>query len=48
MKRLQTAVRPSSASVRIKGWLREKKFRLIESVNAGWNDLAAEWFTGLG
>jgi putative endonuclease len=28
----------------IKGWSREKKLRLIESVNAGWNDLAADWF----
>jgi putative endonuclease len=28
----------------IKGWRREKKLRLIESVNAGWLDLAADWF----
>jgi putative endonuclease len=28
----------------IKGWSREKKLRLIESVNAGWLDLAADWF----
>ena len=28
----------------IKGWRREKKLRLIESVNAGWLDLAEDWF----
>jgi putative endonuclease len=28
----------------IKGWSREKKLRLIESVNAGWLDLAVDWF----
>lgn len=30
----------------IKGWVREKKLRLIESVNAGWLDLAEGWFHG--
>jgi putative endonuclease len=28
----------------IKGWSREKKIRLVESVNAGWLDLAEDWF----
>jgi putative endonuclease len=28
----------------IKSWTREKKLRLIETVNAGWVDLAADWF----
>jgi putative endonuclease len=28
----------------IKGWVREKKCRLIESVNSGWVDLASSWF----
>lgn len=28
----------------IKRWRRAKKLRLIESVNAGWLDLAADWF----
>ena len=35
----------------IKSWRREKKLRLIESVNAGWLDLSADWFPvadGLG
>jgi len=29
---------------RIKGWLREKKIALIESLNPDWEDLAADWF----
>src|SRR4051794_6062687 len=28
----------------IKAWRREKKIALIESDNAGWSDLAREWF----
>ena len=28
---------------RIKGWLRTKKIRLIESVNPEWDDLAQGW-----
>jgi putative endonuclease len=33
----------------IKGWSREKKLRLIETTNAGWLDLAANWFeNGVG
>ena len=28
----------------IKGWSREKRVRLIEQANAGWLDLAADWF----
>jgi putative endonuclease len=28
----------------IKGWSRAKKIQLIESVNAGWLDLAQDWF----
>jgi putative endonuclease len=28
----------------IKAWSREKKLRLIESANAGWLDLAVDWF----
>ncbi len=27
----------------IKGWRREKKIRLIESINPTWADLSAEW-----
>ena len=32
----------------IKGWRREKKLRLIESVNAGWLDLSEGWFEPKG
>jgi putative endonuclease len=28
----------------IKGWRREKKNKLIESVNPEWKDLAAAWY----
>jgi putative endonuclease len=28
----------------IKAWSRAKKIQLIESVNAGWLDLAKDWF----
>jgi putative endonuclease len=28
----------------IKGWRRSKKIALIEQANAGWLDLAADWF----
>jgi putative endonuclease len=28
----------------IEGWSRRKKIRLIESFNAGWLDLASDWF----
>ena len=28
----------------IKAWSRARKIRLIESVNAGWLDLAKDWF----
>jgi len=31
----------------IKRWTREKKLRLIESANAGWVDLAADWLPGV-
>jgi putative endonuclease len=29
----------------IKGWRREKKDKLVQSINPGWKDLAADWFT---
>ena len=29
---------------RIKGWLREKKIELIESINPNWDDLAKDWY----
>jgi putative endonuclease len=30
----------------IKGWVRQKKIALIESMNPQWEDLSAEWFDG--
>jgi putative endonuclease len=30
----------------IKSWTRERRIRLIESVNAGRSDLAADWLPG--
>jgi hypothetical protein len=32
----------------IKGRTRAKKVALIESMNPGWNDLAADWYATLG
>jgi hypothetical protein len=28
----------------IKGWRREKKNKLVESMNPDWKDLAADWY----
>lgn len=28
----------------VKGWRREKKNKLVETLNPGWKDLAADWF----
>ncbi len=32
-----------SREKQLKGWRREKKIRLIESMNPDWNDLSLEW-----
>ena len=32
----------------IKGWLREKKIKLIEAQNPTWKDLAEPWFPPVG
>lgn len=29
----------------LKGWLRFRKYKLIESMNPQWRDLAVDWFT---
>lgn len=31
----------------IKGWRREKKIALIETMNPNWDDLAADWYEGV-
>ena len=39
--------RPRDAIYRekeIKGWLRQKKEKLIEAMNPSWDDLSADWF----
>jgi putative endonuclease len=35
--------RRDSAEKEIKGWVRSKKIKLIESMNPHWHDLAADW-----
>ncbi len=35
-----------SREKQIKGWTRNKKVALIDSVNPTWNDLSASWFEG--
>ena len=45
----ETTPSPGSAIIRekeLKGWVRKKNLALIRSVNAGWTDLSAEWYTG--
>ena len=32
----------------IKGWLKKKKFALIDSINPQWQDLSVEWFDESG
>ncbi len=32
----------------LKGWRREKKRRLVEKMNPGWRDLAADWYETQG
>jgi putative endonuclease len=42
---LTTNVRAAIAREKeLKGWRREKKLRLIESMNPGWRDLGQDWF----
>ncbi|HEY3122506.1 MAG TPA: GIY-YIG nuclease family protein [Thermoanaerobaculia bacterium] len=36
-------VRAAIAREKQKAWRREKKVRLVESVNPNWQDLSAEW-----
>jgi len=31
----------------IKGWLREKKIKLIETTNPNWNDLSSPWMDSI-
>ncbi len=40
MSRVQDAI---AREKEIKGWRREKKINLIESLNPNWNDLSEDW-----
>jgi putative endonuclease len=43
----ETTASPKAAISRekqLKGWVRRKKLALVKSVNAGWNDLSADWY----
>jgi predicted GIY-YIG superfamily endonuclease len=35
---------PIAREKEIKGWRRDKKNKLVESMNPSWTDLAADWF----
>jgi putative endonuclease len=37
-----------SREKKLKGWVRKKKLDLIKSANAGWDDLAANWYADSG
>jgi putative endonuclease len=38
------AVEAVTRERQIKGWLREKKIKLIEAENPGWADLSHQWY----
>lgn len=42
-----TAVGAIRREKQIKGYRREKKIALIDTMNPQWNDLAAGWYTGV-
>ena len=44
VERLSDAIAAISREKQIKRWRREKKVKLIDSVNPQWKDLAADWF----
>ena len=43
-ERFESVVDAIAREKEIKGWRREKKNKLVESMNPTWKDLAAEWF----
>ena len=43
-ERFESVVDAIASEKEIKGWRREKKNKLVESMNPTWKDLAAEWF----
>jgi putative endonuclease len=43
-ERFTTVVDAIAREKQVKGWRREKKDKLVESMNPAWKDLAADWF----
>lgn len=43
-ERFDSIIEAIAREKEIKGWRREKKNRLVESMNPTWKDLAADWF----
>jgi len=43
-ERFESIVAAIAREKEIKGWRREKKNKLVESMNPTWKDLAADWF----
>jgi predicted GIY-YIG superfamily endonuclease len=43
-KSSQTSTQLLPEKKEIKGWRREKKNKLVESMNPEWKDLAADWY----
>lgn len=43
-ERFESIVVAIAREKEIKGWRREKKNKLVESMNPAWKDLAADWF----
>jgi putative endonuclease len=46
-ERFEDVHRAIAREKQLKGWRREKKFRLIEQFNPKWRDLAADWYEDL-
>ena len=45
VERLSDPMAAIAREKQIKRWRREKKIKLIDSLNPQWNDLAADWYT---
>ncbi len=43
-ERVTSARSANERERQLKGWSRRKKIQLIESSNAGWRDLATDWY----
>ena len=45
-ERFENVVDAIAREKEIKGWRREKKNKLVDSMNPTWKDLAANWYPG--